>query len=493
MRISLAVFLCLIVANIASAARRAEVHFQASVSAQAQREFDKAVASLHSFQWAEAIRAFDQAERRDSNCAMCHWGRAVALYPALTGWPTDTDMAHARSELAEATRIGLKTARERAYVDAASAFFRVDTGLTPRDRLRAYADTLGALHRDYPDDVDAVAFYGLALIALADEEDNPPGRSAVVDLLEPEFRQHSNHPGLAHYLIHATDTPELASRGLPAARAYAALAPDSSHAVHMPSHIFVRLGLWNDVIESNRKAAAVGASAASHHHGDASYQLHAVEYLIYASLQRGDERTARELARLSHVPAAAAGLLTYHRAFFAAKIAVELHQWREAANLVAPQIPPNFLLTTYWARTIGAARLGDVVAGRKNLARLQEAAHARAVLRAHGGPVKAEDPLEFVEAGAWLAYAEGRIEEAIRMLRNAALKENADGGESTIVPANEMLADLLLDANRPTEALAMYGEALQRSPNRLNALVGAVRAARMVRDAPRARLYSLHF
>ena len=450
-------------------------------------DIDQGVALLHNFQWSEASRAFERASRRDSRCAICHWGQAMALTLTLMGGPNEADMAQARVEL-QAARAGTGTPRERGYIRAAEAFFREAADMTPRQRLREYSDNLGQLRRHYPSDVDAAAFYGLSLIALANEEENPiPLLRQALDVLEPEFRTHPNHPGIVHYLIHAADVPELASRGLDAARVYARLAPDSSHALHMPSHIFVRLGLWSEVIASNRRAATVGATAAAHHHGEATYQLHALDYLIYASLQRGDEATVRAILPLRDVPGADAGLLTYQRTFFAAQVEVELHRWKEAALLPAPTLPANFLVTTYWARTIGAARSGDLPKARESMSRLREAAEARQVRRSHGGPLPSEETLEVVEAQAWLVYAEGRINEAADALRMASDREAADGGESTTVPASEMLADLLLDANRPGEALAWYERTLGHAPNRFNSLIGTGRAAEALGDVSRAR------
>jgi tetratricopeptide (TPR) repeat protein len=301
----------------------------------------------------------------------------------------------------------------------------------------------------------------------------------AIAILDPLLKQYPDHPGIAHYLIHATDRPELASQGLEAARRYAAIAPDSSHALHMPSHIFVRLGLWQDSITSNIAAQASGAHAAEMHIAESHYQTHAMDFPSYSYLQSGQEAKAREvIEHTGHVVGASEEDKEDNRANLAARTALELHRWREAADLPLPAIRKEWLDTTYWARAIGAARSGDVAGAEadvKELTPLVASREKRA--RKQGYDVSNEKPTDLREAEAWVAFAQGKSEEALQELRAAADHQDKDGGESVGIPAREMLADMLLELKRPADALAEYKTALKNSPNRFDSLYGAMRAA----------------
>jgi tetratricopeptide (TPR) repeat protein len=478
-------------APLAAAGQLGTVTFPTSSSARAQPVIERGVALLHSFQYDEAAVAFDEAARHDSRCSMCHWGKAMVLYHQLWDWPTPETMARGRQEIRTAQRIGARTARERAYIASAATFFQGGPRLTHADRIRAYSRSVAELHRDYPTDADAAAFYALSLIALANENvDRLTNLRRALDVLEPLLRALPNHPGIAHYLIHAADRPELAQRGLPAARVYADIAPDSSHALHMPSHIFVRLGLWEEVIALNVRAAASGAHAAMEHRGDYTYQIHAMDFLRYAYLQRGMESKARTLHdELSNVPAAPESEKLADRAYFAGRTAVELHRWSEAASLPVPNLDPSWLADAFWARTIGAARMGDVDAARENLVKLRESTRALQAGRDAGAQLESEMPIAQQEAEAWVALAEGDNDRGLTLLRNAAERESADGGESVAVPAREMRADALLEMNRFAESLDGYASVLREAPNRFNALLGAARAADALGMAAQARDY----
>ena len=315
----------------------------------------------------------------------------------------------------------------------------------------------------------------------------------AIAILEPLFHEQPRHPGAAHYLIHAADRPELASRGLDAARMYADIAPDSSHALHMPSHIFTQLGLWQESISTNLRAAAVGAQAAMAHHGDANYQLHAMDYLANAYLQSGEEAKARHLLlELSDVPAADDGVKAYFRGYFSARNVLDLHRWTEAEALEVPNTPSRFDAETYHARAIGAARGGDVTGAQREIATLRTClAEREAQRRKSGSPIQPGVAIELQEAEGWLAFAEARPEDAVSKLRNAADREDAAGGESTKVPAREMLGDLLLALNRPTESLEAYQLSLKQAPNRFDSLLGAGQAAELAGDVAGAKDYYL--
>ena len=292
-------------------------------------------------------------------------------------------------------------------------------------------------------------------------------------------------------MIHATDRPELAAEGLEAARHYAAIAPDSAHALHMPSHIFVRLGLWQDSINSNIAANTSGAHAAEMHLAESHYQTHAMDFLSYSYLQSGQEAKAREvIEHTDHVVGASEESKAEHRAYFTARTALELHRWKEAAALPVPATRKEWLDTVYWARAIGAARSGDVTGAEtdvKELTQLVAGREKRA--RKEGYGVSNEKATDLREAEAWLAFAKGNPDEALQELRAAADHQDKNGGESVSVPAREMLADMLLELKRPAEALAEYKIVLKNSPNRFDGLLGAARSAQATSDAGDAQSF----
>ena len=478
-------------APTAAADHLGTVVFPTSCSSSVRPTIERGVALLHSFQYDEAAQQFDVAAHRDPSCAMCHWGKAMTLYHPLFEWPAADALKEGRQEMARARQIGAKTARERAYITATSAFFDAPAAAIPADRIRAYSHQLAALRRRFPQDGEATAFYALSLIALAGEHvDSLTNLRQAITMLDPLRRQQPGHPGAAHYLIHAADRPELAPLGLNAARAYADIAPDSSHALHMPSHIFVRLGLWEEVIALNLRAATSGAHAAMEHRGDYTYQIHAMDYLRYAYLQRGLESKAWALLdELNDVPAAPEKEKLADRADFAGRMAIELHRWSEAAMLPIPNLDASWLSETFWARAIGAARSGDVRSARENLVRLRESVGALQVGRPAGSAGTAEIPILQQEAEAWVAFADGKTDLALNQLRRAADRETADGGESVAVPARELLGDLLFEMKRPAESLTEYQSVLTSAPNRFNALLGAAHAADALGLASKVRDY----
>ena len=347
------------------------VNFPTSCSAQAQPIIEKGVAQLHSFQYQQAEATFTEASQTDTQCAVAYWGRAMALYHQLWDFPTADTLAKGRAYADQGQKLGAKTPREGDYIAAAVAFYGNDGKLTHAARIEGYSAAMEKLHRDFPDDTEGAAFYALSLVSLSYEKDELVSRKKAIAILDPLFAAHPDNPGVAHYLIHATDTAELAPQGLAAARHYAQIAPDSSHAIHMPSHIFVRLGLWQESIDSNIAAAAAAAKATEAHEADAGYQLHAMDFLNYSYLQSGQEGKARQVpVDLKSVPDASADDLAEHGGWFSSRDALELHRWKEAASLPIPNLGPSRLESTYLVRTIGAARNGDVKAARADLKKL---------------------------------------------------------------------------------------------------------------------------
>jgi tetratricopeptide (TPR) repeat protein len=346
--------------------------------------------------------------------------------------------------------------------------------------------------REFPTDPNAAAFYALSLLTLAPPGDRDiPDRQDAIAVLDPLFRAYPNHPGAAHYLIHAADAAELASQGLEAARQYARIAPDSSHALHMPSHIFVRLGLWQESIDSNLAAAAAAAKDSEIHHTEYHYQTHAMDFLDYSYLQSGQEAKARALVEelkdvpgLKHMEEDSAD----QRSIFEARNALELHRWKEAASLPIPAIKTLWLDTTYWARAIGAARSGDAEGARNDTQKLAEiVAEREADERNHGYTVPSGKAIDLREAEAWLAYAEGKFDDALETMRGAAERQERSDSESLSIPPREMLADMLLELNKPADALAEYKAVLKRAPNRFDSLFGAASAAESAGNAREAQ------
>ncbi|MFZ0968973.1 MAG: hypothetical protein WAN13_11920, partial [Candidatus Acidiferrales bacterium] len=308
-----------------------------------------------------------------------------------------------------------------------------------------------------------------------DDKDYANRRKAIA-VLNKLYAANPDHPGAAHYLIHSADRPSLAPLALDAARRYAQIAPGSSHAIHMPSHIFSRLGLWQESITSNTAAAAAAEREINAHQAEAHYEFHPMDYLQYAYLQIGREKDAwHVIEQVDSVPGAkpedAAGV----KSFFTARYYLELHDWAHAAALPVPSIlKPSARIDMYWAQTIGAARMGDAAATRKAFENYKSVDDGNGVYRS---PKPGDVSVERQEAAAWNDYAGGKKDDAVRELRAAADQEDADAPETAMMPAREMLADMLMEMNRAADALVEYEKNLKESPNRFDGLYGAARAA----------------
>ena len=469
-----------------------QVSFSTSCAAEAQPFLETGVALLHSFQYQQADQTFSEAAKSDPKCAIAYWGKAMTHYEQLWEFPSGKSLKRGAEDIQRAQSLGAPTERERGYVAAVSAFYLADAKLTETQRVQAFSEALAALHRQSPDDVNAAAFYALSLLALADQQESDPqtNRKAAIAILQPLCQAAPNNPGPAHYLIHATDTSEFAPQGLEAARAYSKIAPDSSHALHMPSHIFVRLGLWQESITSNIVAAASAAKATQEHRSAPHYQFHALDFLNYSYLQNGQESKAREMVNeLANVPGADHESIAEHQAWFAARNAFELHRWKEAAGLPIPHVPPESQESTYKVRAIGAARSGDPVAARQNLQKFIELTAEEDRKSSHHTDKAPDKSVRQQEVEAWVVFAEGKADDAAKTLRSAADREDKDGVDSLAMPAREMLADLLLELKRPAEALAEYKSALKNSPNRFDSLYGAAHSAQLAGDSAAANAY----
>jgi hypothetical protein len=469
-----------------------KVYFPTSCSAEAQPLLEKGLALLHSFQYMEARHTFEEAEAHDAKCPMAPWGKAMSRYEQLWEFPDEKQLHEGHQEIQRAEDLHPQTPLEQGLVTAAAVFFQNDSRLSHVERTKAYSAALEKSREQMLDDVEVGAFTALSLVALAGQEiDSLGNQRKAIAILNPLFEKYPDHPGVAHYLIHAADRPELAPQGLAAARRYAAIAPDSAHALHMPSHIFVRLGLWQDSINSNIAASASGARAAEQHKAESHYQTHAMDYLNYSYLQSGQEAKAREvIGHMDHVVGASEQVKTEHRAYLDARTALDLHRWKEAANLNVPPVRQDQQDSTHWARAIGAARSGDIATAKaavNELARSVEEREARA--RKRGDEISSEKATDLREAEAWLAYAQDKTEEGLTELRAAVAREEKNGGESVMIPAREMLADMLSELKRAPDALVEYKMVLKNAPNRFDALLGAGRSAEATGDTSAAQAY----
>ena len=461
------------------------VHFPVSCSASVQKPFARGVALLHSFWYEEAEKEFLQIAKDDPRCAMAHWGVAMSIWHQLWNQPDAKVIARGLSEVDAAKKLAKKaTPRENAYIAAIAAFYSNSEKLDHEARAKAYSDAMRVTFQAFPQDHEAAVFYALSLLASEPHNDETfANRLAAARILEPLFAAEPDHPGVAHYLIHAYDKPQLAERGIPAARRYAQVAPAAPHALHMPSHIFARVGLWQDDINSNLASVAATRKTAAMHMGGEGHQFHAMDFLFYAYLQSGREADAKAL--MDEVKAMPEMHDMYGVGFdphlateaqFAALYPLEMRDWATAAALKPVEVEGTAQNSfTYWAKAIGAAHLHQSGEVRKDVSAM-EAIHQKFVADNKKDFAEATDN-DLKQAQAWLAFSEGKYDDAVEALRPIADKEDALGDEPQGIPTREMIAEMLLEAKRPQQALAEYQTDLKLNPNRFNGLYGAARAA----------------
>ena len=467
-------------AEQAAAAGLGKVIFPNSCSASAQAAMLQGIAQLHSFQYAAAASAFTDVTHTDSRCAMAYWGLAMSSYRPLWDGADQKALNKGRHFLEQIQKDWPVSRREQEYINAIAIIFSDDHRLGD-DRIAAYSLAMADIAKKYPDDGEAQAFYALSVLALP--QDDTKTREQVIAILNKLMASEPEHPGAVHYLIHAADTSELAPQGLEAARRYAKIAPDSSHALHMPAHIFVRLGLWQESVDSNLSAAAAAAEATRNHMGEAQYQFHAMDFLDFSYLQLGEEAKARQVIEdLSKVAGGSEGLIKNLRVIFTTRNLLELHRWQEALAL-PPQGDPFEFQLVYALHAIAAARTGDRHVAEENYKNLK-----KAMKQKRGRDSRLED-YRRQEVEAWVAFARGDNKKAMRLMRAAADKqEKEDSGDFT-VPAREMLADMFMELHQPAQALQEYQSVLKVSPNRFNDLYGAAAAAQMAGDSSKAKAY----
>lgn len=463
--------------------RLGQVSFPISCAPDVQQTFNAGLALLHNFQYQEAEQTFSQVAQQDPTCAMAYWGKAMSLYHQLWDWPSDDTLKEGHDDTSQAMKLRAKTDQERMYVVAAGVFFQANPNLSKASRIKAYSDWMGRIFTKYPDDVNAGAFYALSLITLQGKnEDQSANRKQAIDILDKLMAVAPDNPGVLHYLIHAADTPELAPEGLVAARRYAKIAPDSSHALHMPSHIFVRLGLWQEAIDSNVAAEAAAAQATQAGKADATYQFHAMDFLNYVYLQSGQTAKAQEIiSELKSVPGATADEISRSTASLTARNALELHDWKDAAAVDVPDGKDEGQESIYVVKAIGAARMGDLAGAGADFDKIQ-------VIETQETDIT-KQTVGYQEVVAWIHFAKGNTEGGLKHMRDAVKKEEADGVDSLTMPAREMLGDMLLEMKRPADALVEYKAALVESPNRFDSLYGAAQAAELSGNSAEAHKY----
>jgi tetratricopeptide (TPR) repeat protein len=480
-----------------------KVNFVVACSPAAQKKFNRATALLHSFWYDEAEKAFASIAMSEPKCAMADWGVAMTFYHPVWAPANPAELKRGWAAVEKAKSAGAKTARERDYIAAIEAFYRDWDKLDHRSRALAYEKGMERVYLSYPKDREAAIFYALALLGTIQSGDktyaNQKKAAAILNRILPLEPQ---HPGVAHYLIHSFDYPQLAQLALPAARSYAKIAPSSPHALHMPSHIFTRLGLWQESIQSNLASAeAARKHVMMSHPGAAAFdQLHAIDYLVYAYLQGAEDQKAKRIVdQANAISRVDSEVFAAAYAFTAApaRYALERRQWSEAARLELH--PAGFPwerfryaeATTYFARAIGAARSGDPASAGKDVERLS--ALQKALADAKDSYWSGQVEIQRRAAAAWVAHSEGKNDEALALMRSAveleAATEKHPVTPGPILPARELLGDMLLELNQPELALHEYEASLRDSPNRFNGLYGAARAAELSGNKKQANDY----
>jgi tetratricopeptide (TPR) repeat protein len=497
------------------------VKIATSCAPAAQESMAQATALLHSFFYDEARRVFEDAAKRDHKCAMAQWGISMTYWHPLWTPPSPEEMTAGRQAISKAQALGGKTDIERGYIAALAGFYGAksapgaasgEVGLSCHGatgggdhpaRAIAYEKALEQLHGQHPNDVDAATFHALSLLASASPTDKTlRNQLRATQILEPLWAKNPSHPGIVHYLIHGYDFPPVAEKGLAAAKAYADIAPWVPHALHMPAHIFTRLGMWNEVIASNLASADASRQYAARAHPDATSfeELHALDYMVYAYLQTGQDAKAKavvdQIRAVRKTNPEVDFAASYAMGAVPARYALERRQWAEAAALVDPPLPTWMKLPLgaghlAFARALGAARAGRVEDARRAITELEQVAAVLTEPRQQYFGKQAAMQVGVVKG--FLAEALGRSAEAEKLLRDAADSDDLLGkhpvSPGTLLPSRELLADFLLAKGRAKEALAEYEACLKVNPRRFNTVAGAARAAESGGDGAAARRY----
>lgn len=487
-----------VVAEESPLERLGRVNFPISCGADVQLPFNLATAALHSFWYKEAISAYSKIIEKHPDCAMAYWGIAMSYWNQIWAPPREAALDAGWAAIQKAKSLAASE-RERDFIGAIATFYENSDRLDHRTRATEYTRAMERVYQRYPDDPEAKAFYALALLASASALDKTyAAQKKAGELADSLFKTNPDHPGAAHYVIHAFDYPELAPRAGAAAAAYAKAAPYVPHALHMPSHIFVLLGLWEETIRSNQVA-----QEAERDRGVPEDRMHALDYMILAYLQRGQDVEAKTLLDLGRE--IEAGLVArkyetpfrarpFHVAAMPARVALERRDWREASSLQPQQSRyPYADSVWHFARAIGLARSGSPDKAAADLEKLNELQDALATAKNEYWAVVVK--AQALVAAGWIAHARGRMDEAEKLMSEAARLEYSAATHDTLNPgpigmtAHEALGEVLLDLNKPEAALKAYETSLAHSPNRLRALSGAARAAVKLQAADKAKSY----
>ncbi len=473
-----------------------KVHFPVSCIPAAQQEFDRALAMLHSFWYPQGLNAFSEVTKTNPSCAMAYWGIAISRRAnPLVGAPDPLVLKDGFEAIAKAKTIGAKTQRERDYIAAIEIYYKDWEKLDYQARVLAYEKAMEQVYLRYPEDTEAAIFYALAMdeaVTVLPADKNYTRQLKAGAILEKVLVAQPEHPGALHYLIHSYDFPPLADRGLSAARRYGEVAPSAPHALHMPSHIYSMLGMWQDSIKSNQAALAVAKGYA-----------HALDFMVYAYLQGAQDAEAKRAvdrsaelrknqAAVGNANPTGAVLAGYTAlAAIPARYAIERGAWTEAAALQPEPTTAVADSITYFTRAMGSARSGGLTSARKDIEQLRQ---LRDVLKQSKQEYWAQQTeIQRDAAAAWVAYAEGMKHEALKLMRAAADREDASekhvAMENRLWPMRELLGELLLGMNEPAKALKEFEVSLQSARNRYRGIYGAAKAAERSGDREKARSY----
>jgi len=491
------------------------VDFPVSCASAVRPEFLRGVALLHSFFYEEARRIFTEVAEKDPTCAMAQWGVAMTWWHPIWTPPTPDEMSAGKAAVAKATAMTAGTDRERGFIRALNTYYNAPDSSTtgevgqschgpvgPRDRVIAYESAMRKLYDKYPDDVEVQTFYALAVLAVGyatPTDTTLANQLRAAAILEKLWKTNPQHPGVAHYLIHSYDYPAFAERGLAAARSYSSIAPWVPHALHMPSHIFTRLGMWEDSIAANRSSSEASRAYAKMRHRDATEaeELHALDYMAYSYLQEGQDAKAKEVVDFTATVRKTNPELEFSAAYALAAIpsryALERNAWSDAAALRVPALPhwssfPFMEALIEYAHALGRAHTGDIEGARKAMDRMRQLRDATTDPKFDYFKRQLDQQMQ--AASAWVAYGEGKKEDAVDLLRRAADAEDILGkhpvSPGALVPAREQLGDLLLKLDRPKEAQREFEAALKIYPARFRGLYGAAQAAQQIGEKEKA-------
>jgi len=495
-----------------------KVTFPITCAPDVQSDFARGVALLHSFFYEEARRVFTSVAERDPKCAMAQWGIAMTWWHPIWTPPTPDEMRAGKAAIQKAMSMNAGSDRERGFITALNTYYNTPDGsaaapvgqschgpVGPRDRVVAYEKAMRQLRDKYPDDFEVQTFYAFAVLATGYATPNDTSLSKQLEaaaLLEKLWKQNANHPGVVHYLIHSYDYPQFAQRGLTAAQTYNSIAPWVPHALHMPSHIFTRLGMWDESIAANRASAEASRAYSAMRHRDATEaeELHALDYMAYSYLQEAQDAEAKKIVDIAAKVKKTNPELEFSAAYALAAIptryAFERNDWAAAANLAIPNLPhwssfPFMEALIEYGHALGRAHTGDLDGARKAIARMQQLRDA--TKEPKFDYFKSHLELQMQAASAWVAAAEGKKNDAIAMLRRAADSEDILGkhpvSPGAFVPIREQLGALLLEMGQPTEAQREFEAALKIYPGRFRGLFGAAQAAEQAGDNENASRY----